>query len=179
MRVEREMDAGPTAVVRRTPIGADETAGALGERLAALAADAIAEAVELVAAGRIAWTPQDDTRATLAPKLDADDARLDFREPAAALARRVRALAPRPGAFATLEGERLRLLAAHAQGERCDDAPGTLRLGGGAPLRIATGAGWLVPRVLQRAGGKAVDADAFLRGHALADGARFALEGDG
>jgi methionyl-tRNA formyltransferase len=172
MRVERAMDAGPSAVVRRTPIGADETTGELGERLAALAADAIAEAVDLVAADRIVWTPQDDARATLAPKLGSDDARLAWNDAAVALARRVRAMAPRPGAFTTLRGERLRVLAAHCIEARCDDAPGTLRLGGTAPLRIATGDGWLAPRILQRAGGKPLEVEAFLRGNPLADGAR-------
>ncbi len=173
MRVEREMDAGPSAVVRRTPIGARETTGELTERLAALAADTIAEAVDRIADGRIVWTPQDDTRATLAPKLGVDDARLDWRDAAVALARRVRAMAPRPGAFTTLQGERLRVLAATSLAGRCGDTPGTLRLGGEAPLRVATGDGWLAPLVLQRAGGRPLDVDVFLRGHPLVDGAHF------
>lgn len=172
MRVEREMDAGPSAVVHRTEVGADETTGALTERLAAIAADAIAEAVDLVATDRIVWTPQDDARATLAPKLGPDDARLDFHDTAIALARRVRAMAPRPGAFTTLAGERMRVLAARALDDHCADAPGTLRVGGAAPLRIATSAGWLAPRIVQRAGGKPLDVDVFLRGNPLADGAR-------
>ncbi len=172
MRVEREMDAGPSAIVRRTPIGADETTGELTERLAAIAADAIAEAVDLVAQDRIVWTPQDDARATLAPKLGAADALLDWRDAAVAVARRVRAMAPRPGAFTTLQNERLRILAATALATHCADAPGTVRIGGDAALRIATGDGWLAPRVLQRAGGKPLDVDAFLRGHPLVDGTR-------
>jgi methionyl-tRNA formyltransferase len=171
MRVEREMDAGPVALVRRTPIGADEDAGALEERLAALAADAIAEAVDRAAAGTLAWTPQDGSRATFAPKLGPDDARLDWREPAAALARRVRAMAPRPGAFTDWRGERLRILAARADLAPAKDPPGTVRLGVGA-LRVATGAGWLVPTRLQRAGGVPIAADAFLRGRPFDDGAR-------
>ena len=172
MRVEREMDAGPSAIMRRTPIGAEETSGELTERLAALAAEAIAEAVDRVADDRIVWTPQDDALATLAPKITAADTSLDWSDAAAPLARRVRAMAPRPGAFTTCQGERLRILAATAVPARCNDAPGTLRIGGDAPLRIATGDGWLAPRLLQRAGGKLLDVDAFLRGHPLADGAR-------
>ena len=171
MRVEREMDAGPSAIIRRTPVGAEETTGELTERLAALAAEAIAEAVDRVADGRIVWTPQDDTLATLAPKITASDAQLDWSDAAALLARRVRAMAPRPGAFTTWQGERLRILAATALAVRCGDEPGTLRIGGDAALRIATSDGWLAPRVLQRAGGKPLDVDAFLRGHPLADGA--------
>ena len=173
MRVEREMDAGPSALVRRTPIGAHETTGELTERLAVLAADAIAEAVDRIAEGRIVWTPQDGTRATFAPKLGVGDALLDWNEAAVALERRVRAMAPRPGAFTTWQGERLRILAATPLAGRCDDAPGTLRLGGEARLRIATGDGWLAPLVLQRAGGRPLDVGVFLRGHPLADGARF------
>jgi methionyl-tRNA formyltransferase len=173
MRVERAMDAGPSAVVRRTPIGADESTGELSERLAALAADAIAEALVLEAEGRVVWTEQDAALATLAPKLGPDDARLDWSEPAAALARRVRAMAPRPGAFSALAGERLRILAARALAAAAGDPPGTLRIGDDAPLRIATGAGWLAPTLLQRAGGRPLDVATFLRGHALDDGARF------
>jgi methionyl-tRNA formyltransferase len=172
MRVDREMDAGPTAVVRSTPIGDDETAGALEQRLATLAADAIADALALAATGALVWTAQDAARATFAPKIGPDDARLDWREPAAALARRIRAMSPRPGAFTEVGGERLRILGAHALEGEADDAPGTLRLGGRAALRIATGAGWIVPTRVQRAGGSPLDAATFLRGHPLADGTK-------
>lgn len=176
MRVEREMDAGPVALVRRTPIGADETAGELTARLARLAADAIQEAVEQAAAGRLRWTPQDPAAATFAPKLGPEDGRLDWSEPAAALARRVRALAPRPGAWTEWQGERLRVLAATSCDAATERAAGVVRRGGDAPLAVATGAGWLVPRVLQRAGGRALDAETFLRGRPIPDGAR--LGGD-
>jgi methionyl-tRNA formyltransferase len=171
MRVEREMDAGPVALVRRTPIGPDETAGELSARLAALAADAIAEAVERAAAGTLHWTEQDHARATLAPKLERADAALDFREPAAALARRVRALAPEPGAATALDGEPLRVLAARALPGPADAPPGTARVVAGT-LRIATGDGWLEPLLLQRAGRRALPTAEFLRGRAVADGAR-------
>jgi len=170
MRVERGMDAGAVALVRRTAIGDEETAGELEERLARLAAEAIEAAVALVAEGRVAWTAQDDALATVAPKLTPDDARLDWSQPADALARRVRALSPRPGAFTHLGGERLRILRAvvlPAVGPGADP-PGTVRL---APLRIATGDGWLAPRVLQRAGGNPLEVAVFQRGHGLPDGA--------
>ncbi len=172
MRVDREMDAGPVALVRRTPIGEDEDAGSLEARLAQLAADAITEALDLLAAGTLAWTAQDASLATFAPKLEREEARLDFREPAEELVRRVRGFAPRPGAFTELAGEPLRILAARAAtGD--DDAPGTLRLDtDGKSLRIATGAGWLVPLVLQRAGSRALPAEEFLRGARLSDGIR-------
>lgn len=173
MRVDREMDAGPVALVRRTPIGAEETAGELEERLAALAADAITEAVALHARGALVWRAQDASGATLAPKISVDDARLDWREPAVALARRVRAMAPRPGAWTSFQGERLRILGARALAGAAGDAPGTARAGAGdPPLRIATGEGWLAPLLLQRAGGRPLPVADFQRGHGLPDGAR-------
>lgn len=170
MRVEREMDAGPVCLERRTPIGPKETAGALGERLAALAADAMAEAVDAIAAGTAAWREQEHARATYAPKLSREDGRLDLAEPAAALERRVRAFAPRPGAFTELRGEPLRVLEAEVLPGPVDAPPGTACRGGDPPLRIATGEGFLAPLRVQRAGGKALPIRAFLAGRDVADG---------
>jgi methionyl-tRNA formyltransferase len=172
MRLEREMDAGPVLLVRTTAIGPDETAGELGARLAALAADAIAEAVARIAGERAQWTPQDASRATLAPRLERGEAELDFGETAAALVRRVRAMAPRPGAFTWWEGEPLRILAAAALPGPVAAAPGVVRSDGEPPLRVATADGWLAPRVLQRAGGRPLSVQDFVRGRALPDGAR-------
>ena len=173
MRVEREMDAGPVALVERTPIGPEETAGELEERLARLAAEAIAKALALHEAGTLEWHEQDASRATFAPKITVADARLDWREPAEALVRRVRAMAPRPGAWTEWQGERLRILRARALPGPAGEAPGTVRSAAGdAPLRIATGAGWLAPLVLQRAGGRPLPAADFQRGRGLPDGAR-------
>jgi methionyl-tRNA formyltransferase len=172
MRVERGMDAGPVALVRRTPIGSEETAGDLEARLSAIAADALEEAVALADQGRLLFAPQDDARATLAPKLDPEHARLSFGAPADELARSVRATSPRPGAWTTWQGERLRILRARQLDGAVDVPAGTVRVGGDPPLRIATAAGWLVPLELQWAGGRPLDVDAFLRGRGIEDGAR-------
>jgi len=171
MRVEREMDAGPVALVRRTPIAADETCGTLSQRLAALAADAVAEAVERAASGELRWREQDASQASFAPKLERADAALDFDEPAALLARRVRALAPKPGAACSLDGELLRVLAARAVAGASEAPPGTARQVEGR-LRIATSDGWLEPSVLQRAGRRPLPVEEFLRGCPIPDGAR-------
>ena len=172
MRVEREMDAGPVALVRKIEIGDEETAGELAQQIAALSAEAVAEVVEQIAQDRVRWTPQPSEGVTLAPKLVQADAALDFRESAAALVRRVRALAPDPGASTRVAGDRLGILAARALAGPVDAEPGTLRRGSDPLLRIATGDGWLVPLVVQRAGGRALAIDAFLRGRSLADGTK-------
>jgi methionyl-tRNA formyltransferase len=172
MRVEREMDAGPVARSASLAIGEDETAGELARRIAPLAAELLAEVVEQIAAGEVEWTPQDPAGVTLAPKLERADARLDWRQSAADLARRVRAMAPSPGAFTQLDGQPLRILAARPETGEVDAAPGTVRGERGLPLRIATGEGWLVPTLLQRAGGRPLEVDAFLRGRPVPDGTR-------
>lgn len=168
MRVEREMDAGPVCLVKKTPIGPEETAGELEKRLADVAAEAIAEALPAIADGHVQWVEQDAALATVAPKLEVEDGRLDFRRPARELARRVRGLTPRPGTFFMVDGERLRILRAEAGEEATGDPPGTVRVHGDT-LRVATGAGWLIPLVLQKPGGRPTPTDAFLRGHPIPD----------
>ena len=173
MRVEREMDAGPVALEKRTAIGADDDAGTLGERLSRLTAEAIAEALERIAGDRVTWREQDHAAATLAPKIGSADARLDWTQPAEALVRRVRAMAPSPGAHTEVGDERLRILAARADAALGHvPPPGTVTSDGEGRLRIATGDGWLRPTRVQRAGGKTMEIAAFLRGNALPDGSR-------
>lgn len=193
MRVEREMDSGAVALVRETPIGPRENTEELGRRLAGLAAEAIVESLERIAADTVTWTPQDEARVTIAPKLDKRDGRIDWREPTARLVRRIHALAPRPGAFTGLpttaapgpdsknqrkekeEPEVLRILRAEPS-LRIDAPkapPGTVYLGRGDDphsLEIATGDGWLAATELQRSGGRAMAADALLRGFRIAPG---------
>jgi methionyl-tRNA formyltransferase len=173
---EREMDAGAVCLTRRCAIGEGDSCGDLEQRLAELAAEAVAEALDAIAAGRAQFVAQDQSFATLAPKLSAEDALLDFSRPAAELARRVRALAPKPGASAQLGAERLRILAAHAEPGAEARVPGSVERTGGA-LRVATGEGWLVLERLQRAGGRPLSAPEFLRGFALPEGARFTKAG--
>jgi len=190
MRVEREMDAGPVAHVVRTPIRWQEDTAALSARLAALAASAIAEVVDQIAGDHVVWTEQDASRATAAPKLEKSDALLDLTQDARSLACRIHALAPRPGGSVTLvsgegdleTGVSLKITRADvmpygaATKDQGRPRPGTIvREADGGALRIATGDGWLVPLVVQRAGGKALPIADFLRGFELASDARAAL----
>lgn len=182
MRVERAMDSGAVALVRETPIDPRENTEELGQRLAGLAAEAILEVLEQMAAGTIAWTDQDERLVSVAPKLEKRDGRLDWRESTRALIRRIHALAPRPGAYTELPAtagqaaDVLRILRAEA-GRRPhapSAAPGTLYVGRGDDphaLEIATGDGWLAATELQRSGGRPMPAADLLRGFRLAPGA--------
>jgi methionyl-tRNA formyltransferase len=174
MRVEREMDAGPVALQRETPIGETENCGALSDRLAQLTADVLEEVVEQIANDRVVWTPQDDSRATSAPKIGRSDGKLVWSERAETLVRRVRAMSPTPGAFTDLEGETLRILDARSEPGAPDAPPGTVRVLQTRGFRIATGDGWLLPRVVQRAGKRPLEVEEFLRGRSVPDGAKLA-----
>lgn len=172
MRVEREMDAGPVALQREVEIGALENAGELSARLAALTADVLVEVIDRIADRRVTWTAQDSSLATYAPKVDRLTARLVWRDDAAALVRRVRAMAPKPGAFTMWQGAELRILDARcSEGATVDLPPGGVRLRSGT-LAIATGHGWLLPKVLQRPGKRALDTGEYLRGNLIPDGAQ-------
>ncbi len=100
----------------------------------------------------------------------AQDGRIDWTRPAEELLRRVRALNPWPGVFTTLDGAVLKVLAADA-----DVGRGAARHGARRRLAVACGAGAIRLLRVQRAGGAAMDAAAFLRGHPLRAGARVGI----
>ena len=79
-------------------------------------------------------------------------------------------MAPAPGAFTWFENEKLRILEADFTLDRVNVAAGTVRVDGAGELRIATRDGWLVPRVLQRPGKRALQVADFVRGRPIADG---------
>jgi len=174
MRVVRDMDAGPVAMRREIEIGETENAAELTDRLARLSADAIEEALEAISLETIRFTEQDASQATSAPKITREDAIIDWRNDARSLERRVRAMAPRPGASTTLQGETLRILEAKVLPAGTDPlsavAGQVVRDSASAlPLRVATGDGWLVPLRVQRGGGRVLDIEAFLRGREIPD----------
>jgi methionyl-tRNA formyltransferase len=174
MRVAREMDAGDVCLVRETPIGPEETAGELAERLSALAAAALVAAVDEIAAGRARFVPQPAAGVTLAPKSEREFASLDVTKSAAEAQRRIRAASPRPGVDVKLgvSGKSLRLWRAHV-GASHSVAPGTLRAEG-ASLRLACADRWLELDEIQLAGRKSLPAAEFLRGFKLAPDERVA-----
>jgi methionyl-tRNA formyltransferase len=110
MQMAPGLDTGPMLMTGRVPITAETTAGTLHDRLAAFGAELIGPALDGLAAGTLTPVPQPEDGVTYAAKLTPDDERLVFADPAET-DRRVRALAPRPGAHATWQGERLKILA--------------------------------------------------------------------
>ena len=124
MRMVAELDAGPMLYQVREPIGADETASELSHRLSEIGAEALVEALALLEGDAIEETDQDHARATYAPRITTEDARIDWTQNASEIAARIRGLDEVPGAWTTLNGERVNLyrptLAMGASGEPGD-----------------------------------------------------------
>ncbi|MBD7988236.1 methionyl-tRNA formyltransferase [Luteimonas sp. Sa2BVA3] len=159
MQMEKGLDTGPVLLSQSLAIGEQETGGQLHDRLAELGAQVLADGLGLLRAGiRPVPRPQPAMGVTYAHKLDKAEAKLDWSQPAAVLARRVRAFNPWPVAEAVLAGERLRIHGAVAIDAPAGAAPGTVLAAGRDGIDVACGEGALRIRVLQRDGGKAITA---------------------
>lgn len=165
MKMDEGLDTGPVAMEERLPIGPDDTAGALTERLSRLGADLMARALGALQRGGLQLREQPTEGATYAKKIRKDEARIDFSEPAPAVRAKIHGLNPMPGAFTTVNGERLKILRVSVVDGA--GAPGEV-LGDGS--RIACGEGAIALREVQRAGKSAMSVDAFLRGSPLMAG---------
>lgn len=174
MAMNEEMDAGDILLVRRLMIAEEENAGSLTARLAVLGGEALGAAMVDLRAGRLVRTPQPPDGVTFAPRIERSDAHLDWTRPAEEIARRVRAMAPTPGAFTTLEGRTIKIhraLVGEAAGP--GHPPGAVLRASGGQLVVACGAGALAIEELQLEGRKQMSAGAFLAGHPLGVGTRF------
>jgi methionyl-tRNA formyltransferase len=161
MRLVEGLDSGPVALQEPVAIAAHERFGELSQRLAELSGDLLQRALDLREAGRLEWTEQDDGEATYAEKIDSAERRLDPARPAAELERAVRALADRLSVYFELEGgDRLGVVDAVA--EEGDVPAGTVAAGEG--LLVGCAEGVLRLRSVKPPGGKAMDAESYLRG---------------
>jgi methionyl-tRNA formyltransferase len=158
MRMESGLDTGPVMLARELGIGARVTAGELELRLAEEGAAALVAALDALAAGTATFTPQDSAQATYAAKLAKAEARLDWREDAAALERRVRALNPRPVAETTLDGAQLRIFESHVVTATPGPVPGTILSAGTGGIVVMTGEQALALTRVQLPGRRAVSA---------------------
>ena len=175
MRMAEELDAGPILYQVREPIGRDETASELSLRLSEIGAEALVEALALLEGDAIEEEEQDHARATYAPRLTTEDARIDWSADASLLAARIRGLDEVPGAWTTLNGERVNLykptLAVGQSGE-----PGVVRdvdPGPDGGIFVACGSDALRIREVKPAGKRRMSAAEWVRGAGPRQGDRF------
>ena len=171
MQVEAGLDSGPVSLSMATPIFPDETGGELTARLSELGALALVEALALAGNDALPSEPQDHAAATHAPKITRELAHIDWNAPAEDIARLVRALDPRPGAWTALENREIKLFGPRTRpGD--SSAPGTVLEADGSVV-VATGTDALEFVDVQPSGSTRMAAESWVRGRGVQAGRRF------
>ena len=159
MQMEAGLDTGPVLTEARTPIGSEDTAATLHDRLAEIGAPLLVETLPALEAGTITPHPQPVEGVTYSAKITKDEARIDWSRPAAQVDAHIRGLSPFPGAWCEIDGQRIKVLLS-----RVEQSAG----GVGTVLDDALLIGCAEQSVrllrLQRAGRGAAEAGDFLRG---------------
>jgi methionyl-tRNA formyltransferase len=164
MAMEEGLDTGPVLLRAAIPIGPTDITGDLHDRLAAMGASLIVDALARLDA--LTPEPQSKVGVTYAAKIDKAEAAIDWTKPAREIDRQIRGLSPFPGAWTTQDGRRLKLLRSRlAEGQ---GAPGEVLHG----LTIACGTGATDILEVQAEGRARQDAASFLRGTPVAPGTR-------
>jgi methionyl-tRNA formyltransferase len=174
MQMDAGLDTGDMLLAERVPIAVTDTTGALHNKLAQLGGRLIVEAMELAACGGLHAVPQPRDGVTYAHKVEKAEAAIDWSQPAAAIARRIRAFDPSPGAQTRVNGETIKLWRADAlpqvPGER---VPGRVLSVSADGIVVHCGEGRLRVTELQRPGGRRLSVADFLRGFDLKPGISF------
>ena len=174
MQMDAGLDTGAMLLREAVPIAADDTTASLHDKLATLGARMIVEALELAACGGLKPVAQPDEGVTYAHKIEKAEAAIDWSQPAEAIARRIRAFDPFPGASGVVAGEVVKLWAADAVAATAGGgAPGLIEAVAPDGLHVRCGNGTLRVTQLQRAGGKRLPVADFLRGFELKPGMVF------
>ncbi len=160
MQMTAGLDCGPVFEARTVDIGANESAGELHDRLAALGGELLVTRLEDILAGRVEAVTQDESGATYAGKIQKADAELDWTLHAAELERRVRAYNPVPGSWFYIDDKRTKCWRAHSV-DGVDAAPGAVVEFGREGIVIACGSGGLRLEELQLPGKRRVTAREF------------------
>ena len=169
MRMDAGLDTGPVYLTRSIPIEPDDTAGSLHDKLAALGAQCIVQALPAIGAGELRAVQQPAEGVTYAHKIQKQEAVIDWTQEASQIERQVRAFNPQPAANTLLRGQLLRVWRARAL-ERPAGAAGRVIDTADNGIVVGCGRGALVIEVLQRAGAKRLSAAEFLRGISLTAG---------
>ena len=172
MHMAEGLDTGDVVLEKRLVLGRRETAGSLSGRLAGISPIALAEAMDLLAAGKAPRAQQDHSKATVTGKITREDTLIDWERPAVEIERKVRSLQPQPGAVAILPsaGGGTVAIKIHSAitARRASGRPGSLLRIDGRGVLVACGEGALLLGLIQPEGKGRMHSSAFARGHALA-----------
>ena len=175
MQVDEGLDTGDMLLKVTTPIGPDETAASLHDRLALLAPTALLDCLDRLERGTASPERQDPALATYAPKVDHSDGEIDWNKSASEIERRIRAMTPWPGAYTSIPLRNANvILKIHRAGigEGAGGPAGEILAAGDDGIVVATGKDRVILNEVQIAGGKRLQAGDFLRGHPIAPGTK-------
>ena len=172
MFMDPGMDTGPILLTEETEIGEEDTAGTLHDRLSQMGARLLLRTLEGLEASALTPRPQDHSQATYAPKIEKEEARIDWKAPARQLYNLIRGFDPWPGAFTSWAGRVLKLFHPGFGENETRESPGTIVQASREGLRIATSHGFLLIREVQMENRPRMGVAEFLRGYPLQVGVR-------
>ena len=173
MQMVPQLDAGPIILQARTEILADETAGELTLRLSELGAGALIEALALLELGLAKPAPQDESKATYAPKLTRESAQVDWTRSAHEVGAHIRAYDPRPGAWGRINGAEVKLYGGRIAPRGSAREPGDVIAIDAEGMLVACGGGAVRVAIVQPSGKRRLSPLDWANGRGVAVGDRF------
>ncbi len=165
--LKHEIDTGDLLFSEKLPIGPDETAGEVHDRMMEIGAKLVLKTVRAIENGTAVGQPQHLSLVSHAPKIFHETCQLDFEKTVGELHNLVRGLAPHPGAWTTFEGKNLKIFKTQKLETVHSETPGSWETDGKKRLRFAAKDGWLEVLELQIEGKRRMSATDFLNGHKL------------
>jgi len=172
-RISRDVDRGDILLQRTVPIGEEETAGELHDRLKEVGADLLLESIDLMASGRARPRMQPSEGGSSAPKLSKEDGRIDWSKESEEIRNWIRGTNPLPGAFTCYKGSILKVHRAKRIPCSREGVPGAILTADGKEgITVATGCGALALIEVQPEGKRRMTSAEFVRGHRICVGER-------
>lgn len=167
-KMNEYMDKGEIILQKKTDISASDSAVSLAEKLSSLGAEALLEAVDLIAQGNVSFRAQDETHASFAPKLKKEDGLIDWRSSASEICNRIRGLEPWPGAFTYLKNSLLKIWEGRVAESEEGKAPGEIiEVNAQKGILVQTGKDSLLITAVQLEGKRRMPAGKFILGHRI------------
>ena len=172
-RIQHQIDTGDILLQHRMPVGPNDTAGDVHDRMMLEGAELVLDTVKLLQSGDYELKAQDATQASPAPKLFRENCRIDWTKPVTQVHNFIRGLSPYPAAWTMLQNAQVKVIRTTAESIHHDVAPGTLLTDDKTFLKVAAPGGYVHIESLQMAGRKRMDVGDFLRGTSLPPVAEF------
>lgn len=173
MRMNESLDKGDIITQRELEIGEDEDAASLSRRLSLLGAELLIQTLERIESNDVRFTPQDESKASYAPKLKKENGLIDWKKDAVSIKNLVRGLQPWPSAYTYLDGKLLKILEVSVSAGVKDEVCGSIIQSSEEGISVACGEGAVLVKRLQLEGKRPLTAAEFLRGRPLAKGTIF------